>query len=92
MTRDGEFRVREVESLTTEIVENISLTEGVDPLELEPPLQTVIDLDAVEDLMAPTDRVARPGPVSLTFEYGDLEVTIERDDDISVRVKKRQTK
>lgn len=90
MTRDGGFQVQEVESLTAEIVENVSLIEGVDPLELEPPLQTVIDLDAVEDIMSPAGSVSRPGTVSITFEYGDLEITVERDDDISVRVKERQ--
>lgn len=90
MTRDGELQIQEVESLTTDIVEKISLMEGVDPLELQPPLQTVIDLDAVEDIMSPTDRVPQPGAVSITFEYGDLEITVERDDDISVRAKKRQ--
>lgn len=82
--------MREVESLTAEIVENVALVEGVDPLELEPPLQTVVDLDAVEGIMAPTDSGPRSGAVRLTFEYGDLEVTIEReDDDVSVRVKQR---
>lgn len=92
MTRDGEFQGPDVESLTAEIVENISLVEGVDPLELQPPLQTVVDLDAVEDVIAPTERVSRSGAVSLTFEYGELEVTIERDDeDVSVRVKQRRS-
>lgn len=90
MTRDGGFRVRTVESLTAEIVENVALVKGVDPLELEPPLQTVVDLDAVEDIMAPVDSGPRSDAVSLTFEYGDLAVTIEReDDDVSVRVKQR---
>lgn len=85
MARDGEEIEGSVESLTAEIVEHVALLEGTDPLELQPPLQSVIDLDAVEDLMAPADGGSREGTVSLAFKYGDCYVMIERDDDIVVR-------
>ena len=89
MTMDGADVDGNVESLTAEIVEHVALLEGTDPLELQPPLQSAIDLDAVEDLMLPANGVQRDGTVSLSFEYGDYYVMIERDDagdDVTVRV------
>ena len=87
MTRDGEAIGGSVESLTAEIVEHVALLEGKDPLELHPPLQSVIDLDAVEAIMAPPDTRPRDGAVSLAFEYRNYQVMVERDDDdVTVRV------
>ncbi|QLD88819.1 hypothetical protein HWV07_07135 [Natronomonas salina] len=86
MARDGEEIGGHVESLTAEIVEHVALLEDKDPLELQPPLQSVIDLDAVEAIMAPSDNCPRDGAVSLAFEYRDYQVMVERDDDVTVRV------
>ena len=86
MARDGEEIGGSVESLTAEIVEHVALLEGKDPLELQPPLQSVIDLDAVEAIMAPAESHPRDGTVRLAFEYREYEVMVERDDDVRVRV------
>lgn len=93
MTMEGEATGGSVDSLTAEIVEHVALLEGTDPLELQPPLQSVIDLDAVENLMTPAQNRPREGPVSLSFEYDDYQVMIERDDDdVTVRVNRSRSR
>lgn len=66
-------------SVSRAIVEAIADKEGLDPVELTPPLYEVIDPDALERIFADTSTVG-----SVTFTYENYEVTVRSDDHISV--------
>lgn len=68
------------EALTTRVVREIADREGVDPIELSPPLNTVIDGDAVEALFAGENR----DQVELEFTYADHRVTVVGAEDVRV--------
>lgn len=70
------------DSVTTAVVEAVAGHRDVDPAAFEPPLNDVIDADALESLFAPTRRGTRSG--SVTFEYGELEVTVDANGTVDV--------
>ena len=53
---------------------------GIDPTELVPPLATVIDLDAIDDLFATRAGCER----RVEFTYGPYKVTVRSDDRIRI--------
>jgi hypothetical protein len=63
------------------VINQIAAIEDVDPVELEPPLQSVIDLDALDSLY----RAKNGASVDVTFKYGDYVVTVDGDTDVTVR-------
>lgn len=71
---------RSREALTTRVVKEIADREGVDPVALSPPLNTVIDGDAVEALFAGENR----DQVELEFTYADHRVTVVGAEDVRV--------
>lgn len=78
------------DSITTRVVKRIAIMEGVDPLELQPPLYSIIDIDAVEELFASVADDRSDGTISVEFEYQGYQVTIESDDEVYVRVKQTE--
>lgn len=74
-------------SITTKVVKRVAIMEGVDPLELQPPLYSTVDIDALEDLFTSAVDDRTEGTISIEFEYQGYQVTIESDDEVSVRVK-----
>jgi regulator of RNase E activity RraB len=72
-------------SLTTEIVNAVAETEGVQPQDLDYTLQHHIDMDALEQL---ADRSSTPW--TLSFELPDHSVTVTSDG--TILVDNRQTK
>lgn len=91
MAQKRELPPQSAESITTKVVERLSMVEGVDPLELHPPLQSVVDLDAVEDLFSPGADDQPKGEVCISFVYNGHHVTIDGGDEVDVRVKKRSS-
>ena len=71
---------------STRVVEAIAEAESVDPIALDPPLNAVIDLDALEDLFSPSSGVPRSSG-RVEFEYDDYDVVIEGDGAVSVEPK-----
>ncbi|WP_135533705.1 MULTISPECIES: HalOD1 output domain-containing protein [Halostella] len=68
---------------STQVIESIAAAEGVDPIDLDPPLHTAIDLDALDALFSPTSGVPRPeGRVE--FEYAEYEVVVSSDGSVTV--------
>ena len=67
-------------ALTTRVVEEIADREGVDPLELSPRLNTVIDGDAVEALFAGESG----DQVELEFTYADHRVTVVGAEEVRI--------
>lgn len=86
MPQESDLESISVDSITTEIVKKIANMEAADPLELEPPLYAVIDIDAVERLFATAENTPAAGTLSLTFEYHGYHVTIEHEDEATVSV------
>jgi hypothetical protein len=68
-SRDGELSYR--------LVQRIADAEGVEERALEPPLNEVIDVDALESLF-PSDTGI------VTFEYHGYEVTVTHSERISI--------
>lgn len=78
----------EVELSTTwepsmEVIESIAAAEGVDPIDLDPPIHAVIDLDALDALFSPTSGIPRPDG-RVEFEYAGYDVVVSSDGSVSV--------
>lgn len=61
----------------------VAAREGVDPIELTPPLHDVVDPDALDALFARSDT--RDQAVVVTFEYCGYTVEIGGDGSVDVR-------
>lgn len=61
------------------IVETIAEAEGIDPLELTPPLYDVIDPDALADLFTDGRTIGR-----IIFNYNSFEVSVFSDGYVSI--------
>ncbi|MFC3957611.1 HalOD1 output domain-containing protein [Halovivax cerinus] len=70
--------------LGVRIVTEIADREGVDPTGLTPPLQDVVDVDALEALFEPTPTTDRDCVGSVSFTYVGYEVTVAADGAITV--------
>lgn len=69
-----------VDDRSSLVAHAIASAHGVDPTELQPPLSTVINLEAIDDLFE------SPGgtTVRVDFRYGAYMVRIRSDDRIQV--------
>lgn len=61
------------EPLSSAVVSTIARHEGVDPVNLDPPLYETIDPDALDGLFRNGDE----STVELTFRYNGSEVTVD---------------
>ncbi|WP_232701786.1 HalOD1 output domain-containing protein [Halobacterium wangiae] len=66
---------------TDRIVAAVADKEGVDPVDLNPPLGTVVDLDAVERLFA---RSTAAADLELRFQYRGHDVLVREDGAVTV--------
>lgn len=70
------------ESLTMMLISKIAAQEDVDPVRLTPPLNSIVDVDALEKLVVDdTD-----GSVKVEFTYSGHRVTIEGEEDVHIGV------
>lgn len=69
------------ESISVRIVQKVAAREGVDPTTLTPPLEHVVDTDALDALFRPTDR-GRATAGTVEFGYRDYAVTVDASGDI----------
>ncbi|WP_276255547.1 HalOD1 output domain-containing protein [Halomontanus rarus] len=72
------------DSVTAEIVQAIATERDADPTELKPPLYTVVDTEALNDLFAPTKHGPRCGQIS--FAYCGQRVTVRSDDGVKIEI------
>lgn len=70
--------------VSTAIIEAVADHEDVDPLELEPPLYDVIDLDAVETLVEQSPRFGTGESVEISFTYNGAEVEVTGTGEVRV--------
>ncbi|MFO7927831.1 HalOD1 output domain-containing protein [Natronomonas sp.] len=82
MSDSSSQRSEKSEFLATDVVQKVADRRGVDPLELSPPLQTVIDTDSIESLFS--DK--HDGFVRVEFTYLGYTVTIEGEAEPRVTV------
>lgn len=66
----------EVPSITA-ILEAVAAQDGVDPMELEPPLFDVVDPDALEAILS-TGATAQ-SEVTVTFEWAGYDIVVGSD-------------
>lgn len=75
----------------SKVVTEVSTREGVDPLELDPPLQSAIDVEALESIFAPRLDDGRRSDIGVEFTYHGYRVTIELDDDVDLRIEEQSS-
>lgn len=73
------------ETVTEAIVEAIADAEGVSPLDLEPPLASVVDPDALEGLVESMGRGPGDDPGRIQFVYCGYTVTVSGGGDVAVQ-------
>lgn len=66
------------------IVDLIADLEGVDPVELSPPLYSVIDPDALDSLFDSSTSDNSQTPVQVCFQYSGYEVRIQSNGEIAI--------
>jgi hypothetical protein len=69
---------------STEVIESIAAAEDVDPIDLDPPIHAVIDLDALDALFSPTSGVPRPDG-RVEFKYAGYEIIVSSDESVTVK-------
>lgn len=65
--------------MTLAVLSAVSEAEGVDPLELTPPLGDAIDTDALQRFVERSSR-----PTDVVFDYRQWEVTVRSGDGVEV--------
>lgn len=75
----SESPLRSSRSPSLRVVEAVANAEGIDPVDLEPPLYDAVDPNAIDELFAPmaTSNGSRHG--RLSFRYRGYDVTVRSD-------------
>lgn len=71
--------------LVVDIVSSVANANGVDPIELEPRLNDVVDSDALERLFSDRANGAPRSGGRVVFTLCGCEVTIQSDESVEVR-------
>lgn len=66
------------------VVTAIAEAEGISPLDVSPQLATVVDPDALNNLIGRMDDIPGGRPGRIEFAYGDHLVTVTADGAVSV--------
>lgn len=72
------------DDLITRVVAEIARYRGIDPLDLDTPLATAVDTDALHTLFGTRPDGRARGPGRITFAYEDLTVTVDSSGDVDV--------
>ena len=75
----------ESEAVSMRVLDAIAERKGVDPIDLDAPLNDVIDGDALDRLFSATHE-DRDGHVRVEFTYVGYDVVVAGDDDVAVTV------
>lgn len=84
MTSVTQKRDASGQTLSTAVVKAIAEREGVDPLEMDPPLYDVIDPDALNTLFTGPANVGDARPEGIVFEYNGYEIKVTSDGDVHI--------
>lgn len=69
----------DADSPSLTVVRTIARREGVSPESLRPPLSTVVDTDALDELIASGDTLT-----GLEFQYNSYDVVVDGDGGVTV--------
>lgn len=84
MTSMTQERDASGQTLSMAVVKAIAEREGIDPLDMDPPLYDVIDPDALNTLFARPADVGDTRPEEVVFEYNGYEIEVTSDGDVHV--------
>lgn len=73
-----------VDSLSTAVIDAIAAHEGVDPMDLKPPLYDVIDPDALDMLFPGTGTPPETAPGRVVFTYSGYEVEVTSEGGVRI--------
>ncbi|RQH02543.1 HalOD1 output domain-containing protein [Natrarchaeobius oligotrophus] len=59
------------------VIETVASADGVDPVDLEPPLTDVVDPTALDALFEPTTKIDSSRRGRVTFRYRGYRVTVD---------------
>lgn len=79
----GPTTVTDADHVSVAIVEAVAAAEGVDPVELTPPLYEVVDTDALDRLFAPNSQRALADGRS-NFSYKGYTITVEAGGTVTI--------
>jgi len=80
---NGKAELRSEWQPSERVVESVAEAKGVDPVDLNPPLNDVVDLDALDALFSPVGGVPRSlGRVE--FSYDGYVVVVEGNGSVTV--------
>lgn len=71
-------------SVCEAVVEAVAEVQGISPLDVRPPLYEVVDPDSLDELFASGSATADRTAGRVVFPYGDYEVTVSGNGEISV--------
>lgn len=69
-------------SATHAVAQAVADAKGVSPIDLNPPLYTAVDTDALDQFVNSLSE--KPAAVQITFEYGGFDVTVSGDGSVSL--------
>lgn len=72
------------QTLSTAVVKAIAEREGIDPLDMDPPLYDVIAPDALDTLFARSADIGDARTGRVVFEYNGYEIEVTSDGDVHV--------
>uniref|UniRef100_A0A8A2VH83 Halobacterial output domain-containing protein n=2 Tax=Haloterrigena alkaliphila TaxID=2816475 RepID=A0A8A2VH83_9EURY len=83
MATQSPSRPADGEPLSVRVVREIAAHDGVDPMDLSPPLFHCLDPAALDDLF---EQTGRGGPRSgrVTFTYDGKRVTVDSDGEVTI--------
>lgn len=72
----------EDDSATHAVVQAVADAKGVSPIDLNPPLYSAVDTDALDQFV--TSLSGGRGDVQITFQYGGFDVTVSGDGSVAL--------
>ncbi|SER90942.1 HalOD1 output domain-containing protein [Natrinema salaciae] len=75
--------MKNAQPISLEIVAEIAEREDVPPTELQPPIHSAIDTDALDSLYR--SSAPEKGPSTVTFVYNGYTVVVDRTGDVAVK-------
>ncbi|GAB7019461.1 HalOD1 output domain-containing protein [Halostagnicola bangensis] len=71
--------------VSVQVIKQVAAHEGIDPVDVSPPLHSVIDTSALDSLFEPAnDGHSRTGRVS--FDYRGHTVVVEQNDRVEIGI------
>lgn len=70
-------------SISLKVIEEVAAREGVDPVELQPPLHTAVDPEALDAVFESTSSTTRAAG-SIEFHYQGYEIRVDSSGEVQV--------